>query len=95
MELGAEEEAHDIGEVVDWNGRQLERLRSGDGGQQHEVCVKFDGLFKNYQVNRRDPITRFADGRDKRGTPLFHNRSRARDFGERMKDVGVDVEFDG
>jgi len=95
MELADDEEIHDIGEVATWNGRKLERLPSGDGGRQHEVCVKFDGMFKNYQVNRKDPITRHADGRDKRGTPMFQGRSHARDYAARMRDVGMDVEFDG
>jgi hypothetical protein len=96
MQLAGHEEPHDIGEVVTTRaGRKLERLPSGDGGRQHEVCVKFDGLFKNYQIDRKDPIARHADGYDKRGTPMFKGRSQARDYASRMRDVGMDVEFDG
>ena len=82
-----------IGDTYLWNNRVLRRLPNGSAGDQHEICVKYDGLFRNYQIRRKDPITRFADGRDKSGRPLFYSRASARDFGKRMQDAGMSAGF--
>jgi len=83
-----------VGDTYKWNKRVLRRLPSGSGGEQHEICVKYDGLFRNYQIRKKDPITRYADGRDAKGRPLFYSRASARDFGKRMEDAGMQAGFD-
>lgn len=82
-----------VGQTYLWNNRTLRRLPSGQSGSQHQICVKYDGLFRNYQIRKKDPITRHADGRDSSGRPLFYSRASARDFGKRMEDAGMDAGF--
>lgn len=84
-------DAPQIGAILTVAGRRLRRLPE----RTTQANVKYDGVFRNYQVRRGSKEAQGADFYDKKGVPCFKSRASARDWVKKRAARGLEDTFDG